>query len=412
LVPEIGIAAAISGAWQWKWKGSAMTYREAADYLARHTRLVELTGENPEARVAICPEWQGRVMTSTCGGPEGPSFGFLHREFIEAGKLDPRFNNYGGEDRMWLSPEGGPFSLWFKSGQPQTLENWYTPAALNEGAFEVTSAANGPCCRLSRAMHFENASSTPIDVDVTRDVRLLGSGELEKLFGAAAIELVSWAGVRCVAYETVNTIVNRGAPLTRQRGLVSIWILGMLNCGPQTVVVVPYKPGDAGRLGPAVRSDYFGSVPPDRLKIAPEAILFRADGNWRSKIGTSQHRARNVLGSIDFQAGALTLVQFTMPDDPVRHPYMNNVWEINPDEPYVGDVANSFNDGPLSPGGKGLGPFYEIESLSPAVALETGQSLTHHHRTVHVQAEVSILDRLAEQTLGIGLENVRSAMAF
>ena len=66
--------------------------------------------------MAVCPEWQGRVMTSTCGGLDGPSFGFVNREFIEAGKLDPHFNNYGGEDRLWLSPEGGQFSLWFKPG--------------------------------------------------------------------------------------------------------------------------------------------------------------------------------------------------------------------------------------------------------------------------------------------------------
>ena len=72
------------------------------------------------ARVAIAPEWQGRVMTSTCAGLEGPSFGFVNRDFIEAGKTDPHFNNYGAEDRLWLSPEGGQFSLLFKPGEPSS----------------------------------------------------------------------------------------------------------------------------------------------------------------------------------------------------------------------------------------------------------------------------------------------------
>ena len=52
-----------------------------------------------------------------------------------------------------------------------------------------------------------------------------------------------------------------------------------------------------------VKSDYFGAVPADRLKITPEAVLFRADGKYRSKIGISQRRVNNVLGSIDFAGG-------------------------------------------------------------------------------------------------------------
>ena len=198
--------------------------------------------------------------------------------------------------------------------------------------------------------------------------------------------------------------------MTKKKGLVSIWMLGMLNASPRTVVIVPYKPGDESRLGPPVKSDYFGPVPPERLKILPEAILLLADGKFRAKIGTSQKRARNVLGSIDFASGVLTLVHFTMPDDPRRYDYMNNMWELPQAEPYVGDVANSYNDGPPEPGKEGLGAFYEIESLSPATALGTGQSLWHRHRTIHVQAEMATLDELAREILGVDLGTVRKEM--
>jgi hypothetical protein len=388
-----------------------MAYREAKDFLAQHTKVLELASEDGSARVAICPAWQGRVMTSTCGGLDGPSFGFLHGEFIEAGKPSPQFNNYGGEDRMWLSPEGGQFSLWFKPGAAQNLENWFTPPAMNDGPFEVTSGPNDPCCRLARRMQLENASATAFDLAVTRDVRLLQSGDLKDLFGVSAAELMTQAGVRRVGYETANTIANQGGPMSKEKGLVSIWMLGMLNCGPKTVVIVPYKAGDESSLGPVVRSDYFGTVPPERLKVIAEAILFRADGNCRSKIGTSQRRAKNVLGSIDFQGGVLTLVHFTMPDDPAQHPYMNNLWQLPQAEPYVGDVANSYNDGPPAPGKKGLGAFYEIESLSPTAALKTGESLTHRHRTVHVQADMAVLARLAKEVLGVDLEVVGREMS-
>ena len=51
-----------------------MSYGEDREFLAKHTKVVELTNEDG-ARVAVTPDWQGRVMTSTCDGPNG--------EFIE-----------------------------------------------------------------------------------------------------------------------------------------------------------------------------------------------------------------------------------------------------------------------------------------------------------------------------------------
>ena len=390
-------------------KGDEMSYGEAREFLSRHTRLVELVGPRG-ARVAICPDWQGRVMTSTCDGMTGPSFGFINRQFIEAGKLDSRFSNYGAEDRMWLSPEGGKFSLWFKPGVEQTLDNWYTAPAMNEGAYEITSdAGNDKCCRMETRMKLQNASATEFDLAVEREVRLLNEADLAGLFGSAAVHF-SVDGVRMVAYETINKITNRGPAMTREGGLASIWILGMQNSGPRTVVVVPYKSGEESRLGPVVKSDYFGQVPPDRLKVLPEAVFFRADGEYRSKIGTSQLRAKNLLGSINFDARVLTLVSFSMPGNPAACDYMNNMWGVPTPEPYVGDVANSYNDGPPEPGVKAMGAFYEIESLSPAVALATGQSLVHHHRTLHVRANKATLAKLAKEILGVELETVRKEM--
>ena len=60
-----------------------------------------------------------------------------------------------------------------------------------------------------------------------------------------------------------------------------------------------------------------------------------------------------------------TALAFTLP--PAPHGYVNSKWEIQ-QQPYAGDVANSYNDGPPAPGAKPLGPFYELESSSPAAA--------------------------------------------
>ena len=389
-------------------KGRFMSYGESRDFLAKHTRLIELTND-AGARVAIAPQWQGRVMTSTCDGLEGTSFGFVNRDFIAAGQPDPRFNNHGAEDRLWLCPEAGQFSLWFKPGAKQVLENWYTPAALNEGAWRVLSQPDDPVVRMTASMKFKNTSATPFVLDVTRDVRLLGAEDLCKLFGDDAAKLLGQAGVKTVAYETANRITNRGPDFSKETGLVSIWILGMMNASPRTVVLVPYNAGIETQLGPVVES-YFGALPADRLQVEPEAVLFRADGNFRSKIGISQRRARNVLGSIDFQEGVLTLVHFTMPDDPAEHDYLNNAWEMPQAQPYVGDVANAYNDGPNDLGSQ-LGAFYEIESVSPASVLKTGESLVHCHRTVHVKADAETLHQLAEETLGVDLRTVYKSMS-
>ena len=242
------------------------------------------------------------------------------------------------------------------------------------------------------------------------EVRLLDDNELGDLFGNAA-KLMLNDTTKLVAYETVNSIRNDGPAMTRDGGLVSIWMLGMLNASPKTVIVVPYRAGDESELGPVVKSDYFGEVPADRLKVLPEAILFLADSEFRAKIGTSQQRARNVLGSIDFAGGVLTIVQFTMPDDPTKHEYMNNMWGFDTPDPYVGDVANSYNDGPPEPGAKGLGAFYEIESLSARPRHSNpGQSLTHHHRTIHIQANRETLDSISKAVFGIGLDAVEREM--
>src|SRR5690606_6476266 len=69
-------------------------------------RLVVLA--RGDVRVAVAPEYQGRVMTSTAGGDGGLSHGWIHRELIASGERRPHMNAFGGEDRFWLGPEGGP----------------------------------------------------------------------------------------------------------------------------------------------------------------------------------------------------------------------------------------------------------------------------------------------------------------
>ena len=101
-------------------------------FLKQHTEVVVLTDPSG-AEVAVAPAYQGRVMTSTTGGSDAPSFGWLGRAAIESGKNQPHMNVFGGEDRFWLGPEGGQFALYFKPGDPFDLDALADAGAVRLG---------------------------------------------------------------------------------------------------------------------------------------------------------------------------------------------------------------------------------------------------------------------------------------
>jgi hypothetical protein len=89
-----------------------------------------------------------------------------------------------------------------------------------------------------------------------------------------------------------------------------------------------------------------------------------------------------------------------------RLAYVNNVWRVLDDE-YQGDVINGYNDGPNESGSK-LGGFFELESLSPALALAPQQAYTHSHLTIHFEANTPDAFRqvssLCQELCGVSLE--------
>ena len=76
------------------------------------------------------------------------------------------------------------------------------------------------------------------------------------------------------------------------------------------------------------------------------------------------------------------------------------------DDPFSGDAINSYNDGPLEDGTQ-MGPFYEIESSSPALALKPGESYAHIQRTYHFEGSEKELDVLAKKLLGVSIEEIK-----
>ncbi|MGZ5424675.1 MAG: DUF6786 family protein [Candidatus Aminicenantales bacterium] len=377
-------------------------FKDDLAFLKSHTNVVVLSGADGQAQVAVNPDLQGRVMTSTAAGPEGLSFGWIGREAIASGANNPHMNSFGGEDRFWLGPEGGQFSIFFKKGDPFDLDHWFTPPAVNEGSFDIASQDAGRI-HFRKVIHLVNYSGTEFDVEVNREVSLLGSAEV------ASLGFPVPTGVKMVAYASTNAVTNLGVNVwTKDTGLLSIWILGMFNPSPATTIVIPFKGGSEPALGPAVNDAYFGKVPADRLVVKEnEGILFfSGDGKYRSKIGISPLRVKPFAGSYDAANKVLTLVHLTVPEGAAD--YVNSMWEIQ-EKPYAGDVVNSYNDGPASPGAKPLGPFFELETSSPAAALGPGETATHVHTTIHFQGQEKALDGIARKMLGVGLAEIKKA---
>ena len=57
-----------------------------------------------------------------------------------------------------------------------------------------------------------------------------------------------------------------------------------------------------------------------------------------------------------------------------------------------------------------MGHFYELESLSPAVALKPGQSIEHMQRTFHFEGDEQQLDQIARSVLGVSLREINTAL--
>jgi hypothetical protein len=368
--------------------------------LKKHTDVIVLSDKTGKSQVAVVPQYQGRVMTSTINGARGNSFGWINKKAIAQNKRQPHINVFGGEDRLWFGPEGGQYSIFFPKGAKFEFKDWETPAVIDWGGWPLVSKSRSQA-KFRKSFTLTNYSGTKFNARADRTVRLLGVMQIREALGGNLGK-----DVQVVAYESDNRLTNTGGKAwTKQGGLLSIWILGMYNPSPNTKVVIPFKAGPESKLGPVVNDAYFGKVAGNRLKIdnAKGVLFFKADGKARGKIGIPPRRAKKTMGSWDGKI--LTIVEYTLPG---ATDYVNSMWELQKN-PYAGDAANSYNDGPLPTGGQ-MGPFYELESSSPAAALRPGQTLRHVHRTLHLQGPIQQLDIIARRKLGASVQQIETAL--
>ncbi|MFN5326632.1 MAG: DUF6786 family protein [Bacteroidota bacterium] len=360
-----------------------------------HSDLVLLEDSSSDAKLIVLPAYQGRIMTSTANGMEGMSFGWINHELISSKEITPHIYAVGGEERFWLGPEGGQFSIYFKKDSAFDFEHWQVPKEIDTEPFELLSSSASEAS-FKKTMHLKNYTGSTFDIGVNRNIHLLNRERIQEIIGGMG------ASVHAVGFSSDNTITNlSNNPWGEQYGMLSIWILSMLNAGDQTTIAIPFKKGDSSELGKIVTDDYFGKVPADRLKVGNELMLMKADANYRSKVGISPQRAKPFVGSYDAKNNVLTIAVFSLQEG--ANKYVNSLWKIQED-PFCGDAVNAYNDGPIN--GKQMGKFYEIESSSPAADLGPGESLTHIHTTIHLKGEKIHLDKVAKHVFGISLDEL------
>jgi hypothetical protein len=355
----------------------------------------ELVSEDSISRVLLSADYQGRVITSTAAGDSGTSFGWLNYSLIGGSQKKKQFNPFGGEERIWLGPEGGQYSIFFNKGDTFNINHWQVPALIDTVTFNLDQFSRSSATFTKKAQ-INNYSGTLFDVNIERTINLLSKEAI-----AAKLQASIPPDVKMVGYETINKLTNTGnTDWTKDKGLLSIWLLGMFTPSPKTVVIIPFTPVANARS--FITDNYFGSIPAERLQVKDSVLYFTCDGKYRSKIGISPSIAKPIAAGFDFEKNTLTIV---IPQVHKEAPYVNSKWELQK-EPYKGDVINSYNDGPLADGTQ-MGPFFEIESSSPAMELKKGETGEYSQTTCHLTGDYNSLKLIAQQLLGVNLDDVK-----
>lgn len=380
-----------------------LSYKEGTfgydlNFLKQHDSVIVLKSDNGKSQIIVSPKYQAKVFTSTAESNEGLSFGWVNYKAFTA-PVDAHMNAYGGENRFWLGPEGGKFSLFFRPGSQMVFENWKTPAPYDTETWNVTNKSNNSV-GMQKEMKLVNYKGTEMQLLADRTIMILDRQQINNNTG-----LTLDTAVKVVGYQTVNVLTNKGADeWTEATGMPCMWVLDMFKPTPATVIVVPFKNAAGQPFNKVATTNYFGEIPAERLKHTDDVLYFKADGKSRGKLGVVPGKAKPFAGSYDSQNKVLTAIMF---DVEPEAKYLNQEWNTTKPS-FTGDAVNTYNDGPLADGTQ-MGPFYEIESVSPAAFLKPGKSLSHKHAVFHFTGSEQALDGIAKKLFGVSLDDIKKA---
>ena len=324
-----------------------MSYHDALDYLAQKTSVIELC-DQLGGRIAICPEWNGRVLTSTCDGLDGDSFGCVNVQAIET----DRFENFGGEDQWTISPLVHPYVI------DDIKENRAV---------------------LQRSLQMLDANGALVECHLSRSISLLSQRKMGDLFGDAVAVALEQENVSVVGFRTENTVRSqeKARIASRQRG--------MFNASPHTFVIVSHPQNEFAPEPFPVAIDYLGGSPHGRLRHLPQTLLIRADGHGRCQTTIPYSAAPSIFGAVELRFGTLTLWVFDLPSDSEE------------------DVIRIYNSGRPHIGDLNWSEYYEMNCFSATQKLLPENSLTYCQYTLHLNADNHTLGHLIQQIFDVSL---------
>jgi hypothetical protein len=370
------------------------TYGYDLDFLKKNDSVLVLKNADGQSQVIVSAKYQGKVFTSTADGAKGRSFGWINYKTFKA-DTDSHMNAYGSENRLWLGPEGGKYSLFFKPGTKMEFPYWHTPKAFDTEPWNVVSA-NEKKVVLTKDMDLQNYAGTQLKIKVDRDISILENAAIEIELGIKLDDKT-----KAVGFQASNSLTNTGSfEWDTKTGAPCIWNLDMFTPSPKVVIIIPYNNAATAKIA---TTDYFGQIPADRIVFKNNILFFKADGKSRGKLGITPKRAMPVIGSYDAENNVLTIAKFDVDNKGL---YLNQEWRTDR-EPLSGDAVNAYNDGPLANGSQ-MGPFYEIESVSPAAFLRPGSVMHHRHQVYHFIGDKASLDKISKKVLGVSLAEAES----
>ena len=327
---------------------AGMSYHDALDYLAQKTSVIELVDQFG-GRVAVSPDWNGRVLTSTCDGLDGDSFGCVNVQAIDA----DRYEDFGGEDLWTISPFVHSFGI-------EDIKEHKTV--------------------LQRTLPMNDANGALIEFHLSRSISLLSRQKIGDLFGDAVAGSLAQEDVSVVGFRSENTVRSqeKAHVASRQRG--------MFNASPHTFVIVSTPPDDLALEPFPVETDYLGGSPHGRIRHLPQALLIRADGHRQCQTTIPFSASPPIFGAVGLRFGTLTLWTFDAPGDSEE------------------DMIRIYNSGHPHTDELEWTEYYEMNCFSAAQKLQPEDSLTYRQYTLHLNADNDTLGHLVQQLFGVPLE--------
>ena len=355
--------------------------------------------------MAVCPDLQGRVMTSSARGAGGPELRLdqprLHRSRT-AGRSS---TTTAARIASGSAPKAASIGLYFPPGKPFDVRRTGRRRMRCRKARGTSRTQKPASVTFKKSMTLTNWSDTPFTVDVTRTAELVSRADAQEAPRPRRPGEGRW--LRRVRDEEPHRERGQGA-WKKDKGLVSIWILAMFAPVPDARVIVPFETGPDVE-GPIVNDAYFGKVPADRLEVRARAgfLVFKCDGKHRSKIGLGPRARRTCSAATAPRPSSSRSCSTTRPepDAPLRQQHVGEA------EGAVRGRRRQQLQRRFARAGQAAARrlLRDRDELARRGA-RAGPAARAHASHVPLRRRAAALDPIAQKMLGVSLDEIRTAL--